>query len=103
MPPETIALINMIANVVMACATVALVILARNGLNRWRAELTGKAQFDLAQHIQRLALRFQEEFTAARSTGTNLLYKYDIGSLAKHRGQLHNTLKELQSTCYEAR
>jgi hypothetical protein len=60
-------IVNSMCNIVLALAAFIATIAGIKGFNRWRNELKGKAQFDVARELGKLALQFKYEYHYSRS------------------------------------
>jgi hypothetical protein len=58
---------TLVKEVVVAIAAIATVVIAAKGLETWRRELTGKAQFEAAKGLARATYKLRNELTGCRS------------------------------------
>lgn len=62
----TARLIEMVANAVTAVAAVVAVSIAWSGLNTWRSQLRGKAEYELARRVLKIVYEVREAMTSVR-------------------------------------
>jgi hypothetical protein len=63
-------IVSMISNAVVAIAAIVALRIGVKQVNQWRAELEGRATFELARNIISLTFRFQDEYHYTRSLFT---------------------------------
>ena len=66
--PTCIALIAVLKDVVVAVAAATTAVVAVLGLTRWKRELTGKAEYEVARVLIRAVYKVREELANARAT-----------------------------------